>query len=77
MKKILILGGGFAGVEAAIKIRKYGYDVSLISNREFLFIYPISIWIPTGKKKFDDVKLYFWLLDRKHSFKVTNKLFKE
>lgn len=70
MKKILILGGGFAGVEAAIKIRKYGYDVSLISNREFLFIYPISIWIPTGKKKFDDVKLDLKRLGRKHGFKV-------
>ena len=71
MKKILILGGGFAGIEAAIKMRKYGYEVTLISNRDYLFIYPISIWIPTGKKKYEDVKIDLNLLARKHGFEVT------
>jgi len=46
-KKVLILGGGIAGVEAAIQLRKKGFEVSLISNRDFLYVYPISIWIPT------------------------------
>ncbi len=35
---ILVLGGGFAGLEAAIKLRKYGYDVTLISDRDFMFV---------------------------------------
>ncbi len=68
--KILVLGGGFAGVEAAIKLRKYGYDVSLISDRDYLFIYPTSIWIPTGKQKFDDSKLSLLKLQKKHGFEL-------
>ena len=67
-KKILVLGGGFAGVEAAIKLKKYKYDVTLVSNRDYLFIYPISIWIPVNKKKFDDVAIPLETLSKKHKF---------
>ncbi len=70
MKKIVILGGGFAGVEAAIKFRKKKYDVTLVSDRSYLFVYPISIWIPVKKKKFDDVKIDLSLLSKKHGFKI-------
>lgn len=70
MKKIVILGGGFAGVEAAIKFRKKKYDVTLVSDRSYLFIYPISIWVPVKKKKFDDVKIELGLLSIKHGFEV-------
>lgn len=48
MKKALVLGGGFAGVESAIALQKSGmFDVTLVSDRDYFFIYPISIWIPT------------------------------
>ncbi len=70
MKKIVILGGGFAGVEAAIKLRKNKYDVTIISDRDYLFVYPISIWVPVKKKKFDDVKLDLNAMAKKHGFKV-------
>ncbi len=69
-KQFVVLGGGFAGVEAAIKLRKYGYEVLLISDRDYLFIYPVSIWVPTGKKKFDDVKLPLNELQKRHGFDV-------
>jgi len=69
-KKILILGGGFAGVEAAIKMRKRKYEVTLVSDRAFFFIYPISIWVPTRKKKYEDVQLDLALLARKHGFNL-------
>ena len=69
-KKILILGGGFAGVEAAIKMRKRKYEVTLVSDRPYLFVYPISIWIPVRKKKFDDVKIDLALLAKKHGFNL-------
>jgi len=55
MKKVLVLGGGIGGTEAAISLRKEGFEVSLVSNRPYLYIYPISIWIPTGEAKFEDV----------------------
>ncbi len=69
-KKIVILGGGFAGVEAAIKMRKYGYAVTLVSDRDYLFIYPTSIWIPVNKKSFKDVALPLNQLSKKHGFEV-------
>jgi sulfide:quinone oxidoreductase len=49
MKNVLVLGGGFAGLEVAIFLRKYGFDVTLISERDYLYIYPTSIWVPTGE----------------------------
>jgi sulfide:quinone oxidoreductase len=51
MKKVVILGGGIAGVECAIFLRKYNFEVELISDRDYLYVYPISIWIPTKEKK--------------------------
>jgi len=69
-KKILVLGGGFAGVEAAIRLRKFGYDVTLVSNRDYLFVYPISIWIPVKKKTFNQVKIDLSKLSKKHGFEV-------
>lgn len=68
--KILVLGGGFAGVESAIKLRKYGYEVTLISDRDYMFIYPISIWIPVGGISFEDTKLSLYNLQKKHGFKL-------
>ncbi len=69
MKKVLILGGGFAGLENAIWLRKYGYDVTLISNRDYMYIYPISIWIPTKEIEFKDATLSFKELEKVHGFK--------
>jgi sulfide:quinone oxidoreductase len=42
MKNVLILGGGFAGLESAIFLKKYGFDVTLVSDRSYLYVYPIS-----------------------------------
>ncbi|OQX76714.1 MAG: sulfide:quinone reductase [Bacteroidetes bacterium 4484_276] len=70
MKNFIVLGGGFAGVEAAIKLRKYGYRVTLVSDRDYLFVYPISIWVPVKKKAFDDVKIPLAVLQKKHGFDV-------
>lgn len=70
MKNILVLGGGFAGVEAAIKLRKYGYEVTLISDRDYMFIYPVSIWIPIGKRSFEDTQLKLSDVSARHGFNV-------
>lgn len=69
-KKILILGGGFAGLEAAIQMRKRKYEVTLVSDRPFFFIYPVSIWIPVRKKKYMDVQMDLHELARRHGFKL-------
>jgi len=58
MKKVLVLGGGFAGVEAAIALQKSKqFEVTLVSNRDYLYLYPVSIWIPVDGIKFENVKL--------------------
>jgi sulfide:quinone oxidoreductase len=69
-QKFIVLGGGFAGVEAAIKLRKYNYEVTLVSDRDYLFVYPVSIWIPTRKKKFKDVTIPLDKLAGEHGFKL-------
>ena len=68
MKKVLILGGGFAGVDAAIYLKNMNYDVTLVSNREFFYIYPTSIWIPTHESEFKDVCVDLKELQRAHGF---------
>lgn len=70
MTDVLILGGGFAGVESAIKLSAYGHKVRLVSNRDYLFVYPISIWIPVKKKTFNQVKIDLALLASRHKFEL-------
>jgi sulfide:quinone oxidoreductase len=71
MKQILIIGGGIAGVEAAIYYRKEGFEVELISDRDYLFIYPISIWIPVGTSAFENVSFPLHKIAKRHGFTLT------
>ncbi|CAA7600446.1 Pyridine nucleotide-disulphide oxidoreductase [Acididesulfobacillus acetoxydans] len=70
MKKVTVLGGGIAGVEAAIHLRKKNFEVTVISNRDYVYIYPISIWVPTGEKTLQDVSVPLAKLAGKHGFRV-------
>ncbi|MCK4442192.1 MAG: FAD-dependent oxidoreductase [Sulfurovaceae bacterium] len=70
MKKVLVLGGGFAGVETAIYLRKQGIDTTLVSDRDYFYIYPTSIWIPTGDTTKEDISIPLEELAKKHGFKV-------
>ena len=71
MKKVLILGGGFAGVQAAIDLLKNGaFEVTLVSDRDSLYLYPISIWIPVHIKEFNDVKVPLAKIQKKYPFKL-------
>ncbi|BAF71033.1 NAD(P)/FAD-dependent oxidoreductase [Sulfurovum sp. NBC37-1] len=70
MKKVLVLGGGFAGVEAAIYLRKQELEVTLVSDRDFFYIYPTSIWIPTGEATMEDVSVPLDELAFAHGFQL-------
>jgi len=70
MKKVLVLGGGFAGVEAAIYLRKQELEVTLVSDRDFFYIYPTSIWIPTGEATKEDVSVSLDALAFAHGFEL-------
>ncbi len=67
-KNALIIGGGFAGLEAAILLNKAGLDVTLVSDRPYLFIYPTSIWVATGERSIERVKLDLHDVSRRHGF---------
>lgn len=71
MKKVLVLGGGFAGVEVAIYLKKEdNLDVTLVSDRDYFYIYPTSIWIPTGETTKEKISVPLDQLAVKHGFEV-------
>ncbi len=71
MKNVLILGGGFAGVQTAIELQKKGqFEVTLVSDRDYLYLYPISIWVPVRIKEFDEVKVPLASIQKKYPFRV-------
>ncbi|HEY5498885.1 MAG TPA: FAD-dependent oxidoreductase [Bacteroidales bacterium] len=71
MKKVLILGGGFAGVQTAIELQKSSqFEVTLVSDRDYLFVYPISIWIPVRTNTFEDVKVPLAKIQKKYPFNL-------
>lgn len=71
MKSVVILGGGIAAIEAAIFYRKEGFKVELVSERDYLFIYPISIWIPVGNTPFEYASMPLEKLAKRHDFIFT------
>ncbi len=70
MKNILILGGGFAGIEAAIFLKKENYDVTVVSDRDYFYIFPTSIWIPTRGAEFKDMCVDLNELKEAHGFNL-------
>ena len=71
LTKVLVLGGGFAGIQAAIELQKSGkFKVTLVSDRDFLYIYPVSIWIPVHRTEFDDAKVPLSAIRKKYPFEV-------
>jgi len=67
-KKVLVLGGGFAGVDTAAYLCKAKYDVTLVSDRDYFYIYPTSIWVPTREVGFKDVCVDLKELQQAHGF---------
>jgi len=71
MKKVLILGGGFAGLQTAIALQKKGgLQITLVSERDYLYLYPISIWIPVHKKEINEVKVPLKDIQKQYPFKL-------
>ncbi len=77
MEKVLVLGGGIGGVETAFAHSAKAFDVELISDKDYLYIYPISIWIPTKEADFEDVILPLEEIAKRNNFKFTKAKVKE
>jgi len=71
MSRVTILGGGIGGVEAAIALRQKKLDVELVSDRDYLFVYPLAIWIPTGEKSLEQVRISLAEIAERHGFTLT------
>ena len=65
---VVVLGGGIGGLETAIYLRKFGFNVTLVSDRDYLYLYPTSIWIPTGETRFEDVSFPLAAFAKVHGF---------
>jgi sulfide:quinone oxidoreductase len=69
-RSALVLGGGFAGLEMAIGLRKLGIEVTLVSERRHLFVYPTSIWVVTGEHRIEQDLLDLMDLGKQHGFEL-------
>ena len=71
MKRVLILGGGFAGIQTVIQLQKSGkFKVTLVSDRDYLYLYPISIWVPVRQIDFKNTKVPLANIREKFPFEV-------
>jgi len=59
MKRISIIGAGFAALSAARKLRQLDAEaeITLIAPKAELVFLPSLIWIPSGKRKADDLRI--------------------
>jgi sulfide:quinone oxidoreductase len=77
MERVLVLGGGIGGVETAFAHSVKAFDVELISDRDYLWIYPISIWIPTKEITPEECKIPLKEIAERNNFQFTKAKVKE
>lgn len=71
MKKVVILGGGFGGVQAAIELQKSKkFEVTLVSDRDYMYLYPLSIWIPVRSIHEKKAQIPLEKISNKHGFNL-------
>ena len=66
----LVLGGGFAGVETALRLKRSGLAVTLVSERRHLFVYPTSIWVVTGEHRIEQDLMDLEELAERNAFRL-------
>jgi sulfide:quinone oxidoreductase len=59
MKRLTIIGAGFAALSAARKLRQLDakIEITLIAPKAELIFLPSLIWIPSGKRKANDLRI--------------------
>jgi sulfide:quinone oxidoreductase len=57
MTNVVIIGAGFAACTAVKTLRKQGYrdKITIIAPRAELFYFPSLIWVPAGKRNYQDL----------------------
>jgi len=69
---LVIVGGGFAGLEAAIQIRRLrpSRDVALVSAGSSLVYKPWLIYVPAGRRRFAEVCIPLAPMAAQHGFQL-------
>ncbi len=59
MQHIVIAGAGFAACTAVKTLRKKGFNgkITLVAPRAELFYYPSLIWVPAGRRSYEDLTI--------------------
>ena len=57
-------------MEAAIHLRRAGLEVTLVSERRHLFVYPTSIWVVTGEHRIEQDLMDLQDLAEQHRFEL-------
>src|SRR3546814_13528015 len=68
MKHIVILGSGFAALTTIRRLRALGVrdTITVVSPRNALVYLPSLIWIPSGKRSGDDLRVPLARLFERH-----------
>lgn len=71
MKKISIIGAGFGALTAARSVRKLDSDaeITLIAPKAEFIYFPSLIWLPSGLRNGDDLRIDLTGFLKKHSIK--------
>lgn len=71
MHQISIIGSGFAALTAAQTLRKQNkdIDITLIAPKAEFIYFPSLIWLPSGLRKGDDLRIDLQTFIDKHSIK--------
>jgi len=69
---VVIAGGGFAGLEAAIQIRtlRPKLEVTLVSPEADLIFKPWLIYVPAGRRRFEELQIALAPLAARHGFRL-------
>src|SRR3954454_11264831 len=55
MKRVVVIGGGFGGLEAVKKLRRLPVDVTLVDRNNYHLFQPLSYQVATGALSADEI----------------------
>jgi sulfide:quinone oxidoreductase len=77
MAKVLVIGGNFAGLTAALETRRRlhdkSHDITVISMKDHFLYVPSLIWVPFKEREIDDIVVPIEPVLRRHGVNFINE----